>query len=234
LHPDLGQRIRKMEKLRIHDSKLRAEKGAALIIVIVLSAIGLGLMTTLIYLITTGTQVSGIQKRYKTAFEAGMGGKDIVLQVLSMKDRDITEINTFIDNLDDAPGVTAALTPLSGCTDTAGVAPAGLQTKLRASLATWSAGCNHSLTIDPADDTTYDMRFELGTDPRYTVYAKIVDTVAGSEVAEDIGLKSGGVVASQADAIQVAGVPNLYTVEVQTENNDNRQERAKLQILYQY
>jgi hypothetical protein len=227
-----------MEKLRNHDSKLRAEKGAALIIVIVLSAIGLGLMTTLIYLITTGTQVSGIQKRYKTAFEAGMGGKDIVLQVLSMKDRDITDINTFINTLDAAPGVSAVVTTPSGCTDVDGVAPvapAGLQTKLRvSSVGGWSAGCSNSMTINPADNTTYDMRFELGTDPRYTVYAKIVDTVAGSEVAEDIGLKSSGVVASQADVIQVAGVPNLYTVEVQTENSDNPQEKAKLQILYQY
>ena len=226
-----------MERLRTHGSKLRAEKGAALIIVIVLSAIGLGLMTTLIYLITTGTQVSGIQKRYKTAFEAGMGGKDIVLQVLSMKDRSMTEINAFKTALN-AAGVAAAYTTPSGCTDDDGVAPLvpeGLQTKLRvSSVGGWSAGCSHSLTINPADPDTYDMRFELGTDPRYTVYAKIVDTVAGSEVAEDTGLKGGGVVASQADVIQVAGVPNLYTIEGQTENNDNRQEKAKMQILYQY
>ena len=222
-----------MKNIMTNNSKHRTERGIALVIVLILSAIGLGLMTTLIYLITTGTQVSGIQKRYKTALEASMGGKDIVLQVLSMKDRNMSEISTYLTSL---TGMAASHTDPAGCT---GGGFTGFQAKLRASThvngaLNWSAGCDNTIAIDPSVSSTYDMKFELGVDPRYTVYAKIVDTVAGSEVGEATKLKTGGVVASQGDVIQVAGVPNLYTVEVLTENSANPMEKARLQVLYQY
>jgi hypothetical protein len=110
----------------------------------------------------------------------------------------------------------------------------GLQAKLRASRSDW-AGCDETLTIDTSTTTpNYDMKFEIGLNPRYTVYAKIVDTIAGSEVGESTKLKTSGVVASQGEVIQVAGVPNLYTVEIQTENSERPQEKARLQVLYQY
>jgi hypothetical protein len=218
-----------MKKIIIYNSKPRTERGIALVIVLVLSAVGLGLMTTLIYLITTGTQVSGINKRYKTALEASMGGKDIVLDILSMKDRSMTEIDLYLDSLS---GLDVTYRTPTTCTG-GGFDP-GLQTKLRASSSSW-LGCDSTIAIDTSTATpNYDIKFELGVNPRYTVYAKIVDTIAGSEVGESTKLKSSGVVASQGDVIQVAGVPNMYTVEIQTENNSNPAEKAKLQVLYQY
>jgi hypothetical protein len=48
-------------------SFLRSEKGIVLVVVLVLSAVALALMTAMIYMITIGTQISGLQKRYKTA-----------------------------------------------------------------------------------------------------------------------------------------------------------------------
>ena len=216
-----------MEKSKSYTSYHRDERGIALVMVLVLSGIGLALMTTLIYLIITGTQVSGLQKRYKTALEASMGGKDIVLQVLSMKDRDMSEITTYLASL---TGMAASHTDPAGCI---GGGFAGFQTKLRVSRSSW-AGCDNTIAIDPSVSSTYDIKFELGVDPRYTVYAKIVDTIAGSEVSEDTKLRDDKVVDSQGEKIQVAGVPNLYTVEVLTENSSNPQEKAKLQVLYQY
>ncbi len=217
----------------IPQSGIGNQRGIALVMVLVLSAIGLALMTTLIYLITSGTQVSGIQKRYKTALDAGMGGKDVVLQVISMKDKSNTDINNVFSQLSLA-GVTAVSTTPVECTDLDGKAPAGLLTKLRASTSRWSANCDQSLAIDPATNTTYDMRFELGVTAKYIVYAKIVNTVEGSAVGENTGLRGSGVVTNQGDAIQVAGIPNLYTIEVEAENKANPQEKAKLQVLYLY
>ena len=53
------------------------ERGIALVMVLILSAIALAIMAALIYMITVGTQASGMQKRYRTALEAGKGGADI-------------------------------------------------------------------------------------------------------------------------------------------------------------
>jgi len=61
------------------------EKGIALVMVLVLSAIILVIMAGLIYMLTTGTQLSGMQKRYKTALEAGMGGIDITYQIIALR-----------------------------------------------------------------------------------------------------------------------------------------------------
>src|SRR4030067_537165 len=66
-------------------SKIRNEKGIALVMVLVLSAIILIIMAGLIYMLITGTQISGMQKRYKTALEAGIGGADITYQIIGAR-----------------------------------------------------------------------------------------------------------------------------------------------------
>jgi hypothetical protein len=58
----------------------------------------LALMTTLIYMITTGTRISGLQKRYKTALEAGLGGADIFYQVIALRGQ-IADISSFTATL---------------------------------------------------------------------------------------------------------------------------------------
>jgi hypothetical protein len=62
-----------------------SEKGVVLIVVLVLSAVSLAIMTALLYMITTGTQTSGLQKRYKTALEAGIGGGNVFCQLISAR-----------------------------------------------------------------------------------------------------------------------------------------------------
>src|SRR4030042_6763671 len=64
---------------------LRNEKGITLVIVLILSLVALSIISSLIFMITTGTQLSGLQKRYKTALEAGMGGADITYQVIGAR-----------------------------------------------------------------------------------------------------------------------------------------------------
>src|SRR4030043_1051567 len=66
-------------------SKIRNEKGIALVMVLVLSAIVLIIMAGLIYMLTTGTQISGMQKKYKNASEAGIGGRDITYQLIGLR-----------------------------------------------------------------------------------------------------------------------------------------------------
>ncbi len=205
------------ESLHAGCRSLNSEKGIALVMVLVLSAISLAIMAGLIYMITAGSQTSGLQKRYKTALEAGVGGKDVEYQIISLRMDDPTVLNnefSFI-NLN----VTASKTCLNN--------------KLLMATNAWDASCNRLLTIDPNDPTTYDMRFDLGVSPTYSVYAKIVDTIEGNSGGDE-GLLKSGVVNSGSGEVTVVSMPYLYTIEIDAQMATNPAERAKLSILYEY
>lgn len=187
-------------------SVIRNEKGIALVMVMILSLIALATMSGLIYMVTSGTQVSGIQKRYTTALEAGKAGTEVTYSFIGFR------------GVSDLP-VSLIKTPTEPC----------LSDKLNKPTSDWS-GCDKSLTIESTDDTTYDMNFNLGP---YRVYTKIVDTVEGNSSADE-GLIKSGVVSSNTGEVAVMSIPYLYTIEVDAQSTANPAERAKLSILYQY
>jgi hypothetical protein len=201
---------------------LSSERGIALVMVLILSAIVLAIITGLIYMITSTTQISGMQKRYRTALEAGMGGADVTFRILALRDDPELQMRTAI-----------------GYSRT--ISDACFDRKLNyATSATNWADCGSyanatAMVIDPADPTTYDFRFDFGSAgyPTYRGYAKIVDTVEGNSGGDE-GLLKHGVVSSGSGEITVVSIPYLYTIEVNAENRDNPAERAKLSVLYQY
>ena len=190
---------------------LKNEKGIALVMVLILSAISLAIMAGLLYMVVSGTQISGMQKRYNTALEAGLGGVDVTYQLLAARGDPGIPLTNFL--------ITASATCLTD--------------KLNKSTADWNAACSSSLTITPGTTTTYDMTFQLGAAPIYNVYAKIVDTVEGNSGGDE-GLLKHGVVSAGSGEITVTSIPYLYTIEVNAEATTNPAERAKLSILYQY
>lgn len=200
---------------------LKSENGIALVMVLILSAIALAIMAGLIYMITVGTQISGIQKRYKTAQEAGIGGADVTYQMIAARENPFDSTTTSALNFTitalDVGGVNC-LTP-----------------KLISATSAWPTGCSSTLTINPEDDTTYDMRFDLGASPypTYRVYSKIVDTVEGNSGGDE-GLLKSGVVSSNTGEVTVMSRPYLHTIEVDAQNAANPAERAKYSILYEY
>jgi hypothetical protein len=212
----------------------KSERGVALLIVLILSAVALAIMTALIYMTTIGTQTSGMQKRYHSALEAGIAGKDVLTLVIQNGD------TSTIGNL--SPNVETS----SLCTGTdinTGMSYTGIRAKLMTSTTGttgtgWSSGCDTYLKIDPLTPTSYDLRFTLGNNPQYTVYSKIVDVVKGNTSGSNssgTNLNSKGVVATYGSGeIAVTTIPSLYTVEIDVENaSSNSKERAKLQVLYQ-
>jgi hypothetical protein len=202
-------------------SILSNNKGIALVMVLVLSLISLVIMSGLIYMVTSGTQVSGIEKRYSTALEAGKGGgRDIVYQVLSARGNPYTAAEAALVNFNiTAPG-TCLTEKLNNATFINGVF-------------NWNIACDSSPIIIPSTPSTYDMAFQLGNNPTYTAYVKIIDTVEGNSGADE-GLIKSGVVVSNSGEVAVMDIPYLYTMEIDTENTNNPMERAKLSVLYQY
>jgi len=210
---------------------IQNEKGVVLIVVIVLSAVALAIMTALIYMITVGTQISGLQKRYKTALEAGEGGGDVFYQLIATRAESAGQA-TLAGDLN-AFGLNFATTTPVGCTGlVSGVTYTGLAAKLMTPSTSWT-NCDSSITIDPATSSTYDMKVELGATTKYTVYAKIVATTDGNS-GGDLSLKTTGVVGTNAGEVQVMPIPFLYAIEVVSENSAKVDERAKVSTLYQY
>ena len=194
---------------------LSTEKGIALAMVLVLSVIALAIMAGLIYMITSGTQISGLQKRYATSLEAGKGGADIIYQVIAARMDDPAQIESefgFLYNFNVA------------------ISQACLNDKLLRSTIDWASGCNNLMATGPG---SHDMFFDIGADPAYRVYSKIVDTVEGNSGGDE-GLLGKGVVASGSGEVQVVHRPYLYTMEIDAQRATGPSERAKLSILYQY
>jgi len=186
---------------------LRNEKGFAMVFVLILAAISLAMTLAMLIMVSRGSYVSGQQKRFRTAVEAGRGGMEAMFQMISSRGN--------------------VGTPFPGqALPTVGA----LAAKLSGPTAGWTGGLDNSITIDPAVATSYDMSIDLGV---YRVYTKIVDTVDGNSGADE-GLIKTGVVNSGSGEVTVVSVPYLYTIEVLSQSTSNPTERSKLSVLYQY
>lgn len=188
------------------------ERGIALMMVLVLSVITLAIMAGMVYMITSGTQVSGIQKRYNTALEAGKGGTDVIYQLIGARGDPGIPLENFEVPASNVGGYDCLTDKLNSKTDD------------------WNAVCDNTLTINTNNQSTYDVRFDLGN---YRVYSKISDTVEGNSGADE-GLLKTGVVLTNPGEIQVQNIPYYYTIEVDAQHTTNPAERAKLSVLYQY
>jgi hypothetical protein len=216
------------------------EKGIALAMVLVLSAITLGIMAGLIYMVTGGTQLTGIQKRYKTALDASLGGLEVAKDVVRLRgdeDNTLTFLNDLTNNsysytipASCVPSTAAACVALDNYNSTY----TKLGTKLNLPTACWT-GCNSSLDFDLSDSTTYDLSFSLGTspDPVYNVFVKVVDATYGNAGAT-AGLAKRRVVDSDKSDVSVPLRSYLYTIEVLSQAAINPSERSFTSALYAY
>lgn len=183
---------------------LRNEKGVALVFVLLLATIGLIVTAGLLHMLARGGYISGQHKRYNTALEAGRGGVEATLRLIGERGENTTGITVDFN-------------------------PTNFGTKLSTATTSW-IGLDSSSTINPLNDNTFDLRFDVGN---YRIHAKIVDTVDGNSGA-DTGLLKTGVVNTGSGEVTVVSVPYLYTVEELAQSTVNPSERAKISVLYQY
>ncbi len=182
------------------------ERGIAMVIVLLLMMVALAMTGGLLYMLSRGSYMSAMERRYKTALDGGIGGADVTMQliagrgVLTMQPGNNLVINGTIF------------------------------TKLDNATATWAATVDRSVAISADNAATYDARFDLG---EYRVYAKIVDTVQGNSGADE-GLLKSGVVNAGTGELVVVSMPYLYSIEILSQHTTNPSQRAKLSVLYEY
>ncbi len=218
--------------MKLQRNILLNDRGIALVMVLILAVISLAIMAALLYMITASTEVSGIEKRYKTALEAGKGGANVIFQAIAAGGDP-----GYITKAIDQGGLGGSIPAASVSATINGAATNCLNAKLNNATSAWQSACDNSVSINPAQSSTYDWTFQLGTIPTYTVYAKIVDTVNGNSSrsvdAATTLIKSGVVSASEGE-VPVKSYPYLYTIEVQTVNSANTAEKVDYSVLYEY
>ena len=234
---------------------IKNEKGIALALVLVLSVIILAITAAVLFLVTQGTKSSGMEKRFRTALEASLGGAEFMYEVISLRGAP-TEVGSWCGNFNtcsvslnetcvpcsvDESCISAAKdTECQGLEDY-NAAYEGLETKLRLPTFCWSSACDSAVTINPAtgSESTYDVSFQLGGDPTditvpvYEVFVKIIDSTYGNSGISST-LKKTGVVISNPGEVVAPQIVYLYTIEVTVQDLTNPQERAKTSVLYAF
>lgn len=218
---------------------LRNERGVALVTSLMLTLIALAIILAVLYYVFIGTQHSAAYRRYNNVLEATNGGVEFFSKEL-------------IPQIFAGSGAASLVSSYPGLSLNFGTYTSCLKQKLNNPTAKWGTTiCGPNATIsDPkiAPDVTFKLN-GLPTQPRFNVYAKIVDTVPGNSDTSLSGssgsaggyLLGGGGVAyggsgsgSGSGSVAVMHVPALLTIEVAGERETNAKEKARLSVLYAY
>ncbi len=202
----------------------------------ILSFISLAIIAAVIYLVTQGTTISGVQKRYQTAQESAKGGVELVTKEIIER----TVGSAVSGTLDGEKTSIQTGYSLVSLAFPATTSTACLQQKLLLStqirgVNNWTSCTPGNMTLDPKDSP--DVTFQLsGLTPEqsFNVFAKIADTVGGNTDTSGLGLEGLGVVESGSGMVTPKHNPYMYRVEVQSERAANADERANISVLYAY
>jgi hypothetical protein len=213
------------------------KRGMALILVLMIVVISAGLLAAVMYYALTGTEISGLQRKYQTSKEASLGAIDIFTKELIPRvifDQGTTTLSTITAGLIAAPGIVNSVTA-SATND-----PCFLS-KLSLPTASW-VGCGpNATTTKVGEDTdnpdiTFNLLSVAGGRP-FEVRLKIIDTVDGNSSSSPVNLGgSAGVVPALQATKPITHHPFLYTMvtEGKLQGTGNTAERANFEVLYAY
>jgi len=179
-----------------------AERGVALVLVLVLSAVGMIIMTTVLYVLMMGTSLSGAGKRFRTAHEAALGGMDVFRKII--QDQGATVI----------PGVAITYRP-------------SFVNKLNAANLT---AFDTLVSIDPGNVNTYELYVDLGN-PVYRVYAKMTQKQRGDSATGYADVDTGGGVAKSLPTGGFHNL-TYYTFTILAQKAVNPSERVRMDLVH--
>lgn len=205
---------------------LKNKDGIALVTSLMLTLISLTIVMALMLMVTRGTTVSGMNKRYKTALEAAYGGTELIAKdVFPM-------ILRSYDSATFATDVNAAFASV-GLSVNAVDAAALLcfKAKMSQPSSLWPAGC--SKTSNPKDSPDMTLTLTAVSGNPFTVYAKIVDTQLGNTDRSGLQLEGAGV-AESSTVITPQHFPYMYRMEIQGERQNTVSGQANIEVVYAY
>ena len=204
--------------------KFSDNKGFALVTSLMLTLISLTVVLSLLYLITQSIQLSGLNKKYKTALEASYGGTEIFTKdILPFVMRNYSSASMTTELQANFAAVGLQVVTSQNC----------LQAKLTKSTSDWPAACNKSLSPKDSPDIRYSMQAAAAGGNPFNVYSKIVDTTNGNTDISGLQLEGAGVAEAQS-VLSPQHFPYIYRIEIQGERSTNATAQANLEVLYAY
>jgi len=199
------------------------KKGAALITVMALIFVTSGMVAAVYYLLHRGIEVSGIEKKYSVAREASLGGIEVFAK----------EIIPAAIGGNDLSKVVESFKKITNAKVFAGATNVCFTDKLTKSTANWGSTCSNTLDPVSSPDVTFTLSGAAPAQP-FQVYAKIVDTVVGNSNRSGIILEGEAVAGSQTGMITPRHFPYIYTMEVQSQRENDASQKAGIEVLYAY
>lgn len=210
------------------------QHGMAMVLVLVIVVISAGLLGAVMYFSLTGTEISGVQRKYQTSKEASIGAIDIFTKELLpqvITGQGTITLSGIAAGLNSVPDIVNSV--VASATNDACV-----NSKLTTKTADWS-GCGGSATTTNANqnpDITFNLLSVAGGKP-YEVNLKIIDTVEGNSSNSPVNLGgSSGVVPAMQATKAIQHHPYFFTVvtESKVQGSNSTAERANFEVLYAY
>ncbi len=211
----LGGDITIARRLRATPPIVGNERGVALVMALVLGLVGMLIITALLYMVGTGTWLSGSQKRYQATLEATQGGMSFFVH-------EIMQRCLGGETLGSLGSYNGLLTQGNG--------DAIFNYKLT------TPGVAGDATGYPATTPDVTMTFLFASPtPNMTVDATILGTTIGNSGKVQTPLGSGGAGdPNTGDAIIPPHVPYLFHTEIQGQSAVSSREKANLSGIYAY
>lgn len=202
---------------------LRNEKGVALVMALVFAMVGLAIVSAMMFMITQGTMMSGYNRQFRSADEAGLGAAPVAIEYITGNGTPPAAIDLQFNAGDPA-------NPQQPC----------LNQKLTLSRGSWGTsatgwtlcGGYDILDLDVAANADLIYRLPGDNNRQYRVYTKIIDTVKGNTEGGGRDQMGGQAVTYSSGEITPPSLPSIYRVEIQAEDRDDPRERSKYTLLY--
>lgn len=213
----------------------RDKTGVALMLVLMIVVISAGLLSAIMYYVLSGSEISGLQRKYETSKEASLGAIDIFTKELIPK--------VMQQPASGLSAVAAALSQGTGIVNSVAADAtqnpcflSKLTTSPLQATGTWANCSADDVNADPTvrPDITFKLRSASGSGLPFEVKTKIIDTIAGNSNISGISLTGAGVVESGFGTISTRHFPYFYTIEVEGKLENSTTERASFEILYAY
>lgn len=203
--------------------KYKKKEGIAFITALLVAVIGFLVVMVALYIVYRGTEISGIEKKYKTSLEASYGaaeiiGKEIIPSTIG------ASLSSFRGSLPSDYQNMMTVNVDDTC----------WSRKLTLDSTQWN--CSSTSTSDL--ETTSDIQFNFQGNglAEFIVSAKVVETLRGNSNTSGLNLEleGSGVVEAGSGMLKPIHLPYLYRIEFQGQLEGSTEERANLSSVYEY
>jgi hypothetical protein len=203
-------------------------RGVALVSALIVVSVAAGIFAAIMYYSMTGSELSGLQRKYQSSKEASLGAidiltKDVLPRVISGTDLSAAVAGMVVPSV--LPSIQADATK-----------DACFRTKLTSVTSAWPGGtCDSGPDATVNSDIVFNLKSSSSSTKPFVINVKIVDTVTGNSDKTGTVLETGsGVVDDASSIIKIQHFPFLYTIMTEAKPQNSTTERANIEVLYAY